>query len=76
MKIKAFLRTQTIFFTKYFVRTGNPRYLGEKQNFSFSQNWPNMGGENYTVLRLRLMHKLAISHNGVITEDQKLPNIL
>ena len=28
-KIEVFLRTQTtFFFTKYFVRTGNPRYLG------------------------------------------------
>ena len=52
------------FFTKYFVRTGKPRYLGGggKQNISFfSQNWPNMGGGNCTVLRLRLMHKLAMS---------------
>ena len=29
--MEAFLRKQTFFFkTKYFVRTGNPRYLGEK----------------------------------------------
>ena len=28
-KIEAFLRTQTIFFYNFFVRTGNPRYLGE-----------------------------------------------
>ena len=33
MKIEVFLRTKTNnFFTKYFVRTGNPWYLGEKQN--------------------------------------------
>ena len=50
------------FFTKYFVRTGNPSYLGEKPNISFSQNLPNMEGESCTVLRLRLMHKLAMSH--------------
>ena len=30
-KMEAFLRTQTkFFFTKYFVRTGTPRYLGGK----------------------------------------------
>ena len=36
-------------------------YLGEKNNFSFSQNLPNIGGENCTVLGLRLMHRLAMS---------------
>ena len=42
-KMEAFLRTQT---TLYFVRTGNPRYLGGKtQDIIFSQNLPNMGGE-------------------------------
>ena len=50
------------FFTKYFVRTGNLRYLGGKKNISLSQNWPNIGGENCTVLGLRLMHRLAMSH--------------
>ena len=47
------------------TKTGNPTYLGgKKQNISFSQNLPNMGGESCTVLRLRLMHKLAMSLNG------------
>ena len=59
--MEAFLRTKNIFFTQYFVRTGNPSYLGEKQNISFLQNWPNIGSESCTVLRLRLMHKLAMS---------------
>ena len=30
-KIRAFLRTRTIFFYLYFVRTGTPRYLGKKK---------------------------------------------
>ena len=68
MKIEAFLRTQANFFcTKYFLRTGNPRYLREKQNTSFSQNLPNMGKESGTVLRLRLMRKLAMSHTLSVT---------
>ena len=29
---------------------------------SFSQNWPDIGGDNCTVLGLRLMHRLAMSH--------------
>ena len=30
-KIEAYLKTQTnVFFTKYFVRTGSPRYIGKK----------------------------------------------
>ena len=38
--MEAFLRTKTFFFTKYFVRTGNPSYSGGKKrkNISFSQN--------------------------------------
>ena len=44
------------------MRTGNLRYLGEKQNISFSQKGPNMGCESCTVLRLRSVHKLAMSH--------------
>ena len=46
---------------KYFVRTDNPRYFGGKQNINFSQNLPNMGGENCTVLGLRLMNRLEMS---------------
>ena len=33
--MEAFLRTKTFFFIKYFVRTGNPNYLGVIQNISF-----------------------------------------
>ena len=61
MKMEAFLRTQTIFFTTYFVRTGNPKYLGENKILVFFYG-PNTGGEGCTVLRLRLMRKLAMSH--------------
>ena len=49
----------------YFVTTGNPRYLGGKQNISFSQNLPNMGRESCTVLRPGLMRKLAMSLIGL-----------
>ena len=72
--MEAFLRTQTFFFTKYFVRTGNPRYLGGKKNISFSQNLPNIGGENCTVLGLRLMHRLAMSLNDKIPVTKDLLN--
>ena len=64
--MEAFLRTKIFVFFKYFVRIGNSRYLGKKQNISFSQNLPNMGGESGIVLRLRLTRKLVISHNDQI----------
>ena len=70
--MEAFLKTQKLIIRKYFVRTDNPRYLGEKQNIIFSQNLPNMGGENCKVLGLRLMHKLAMSHIYLLT-SQYLP---
>ena len=43
----------------YFVRTGNPSYLGTKQvNFS-PQKLLNMGSQSCMVLRLTLRHSLA-----------------
>ena len=42
-KIEASLRTQTILFYKIFVRTGNPRYLGEKPNISFFTKFTKYG---------------------------------
>ena len=56
------------FFTKYFVRPGNPRYLGGGGNriLVYSQKLLNMGGESCTVLRLRLMRKFAMSHKAQV----------
>ena len=38
-----FLRTQTKYFYKIFVRTGNPRYLEEKQNTYFFKKFTKYG---------------------------------
>ena len=35
----------------------------------YSQKLPNMGGESWTVLRLRLMSKLAMPHNEIPQTD-------
>ena len=40
---------------------------------SFSQNLPNIGGENCTVLGLRLMHRLAMSHNWTLKITKNVP---
>ena len=37
---------------------------GQNRRKMYSQKWPNMGGESCTVLRLRLMRKLAMPHTG------------
>ena len=57
--------TNKQFFTKHFVRTGYPKYLGGEKNrmLVYSQKGPNMGGESCTVLRLRFMRNLAMSLN-------------
>ena len=47
-----------------FLRTKKKKVFREKNRIlNYSQNLPNMGGESFTVLRLRLMRKLAMSLN-------------
>ena len=51
------------FIKKYFIITGNPRYIETKQEKFFPQKLLNIGAESLRVLRLRWMHKLAMSHS-------------
>ena len=60
MKNAAYLRTQTNNFYKILCK--NWLIGGGGRILVYAQKGPNMGGESCTVLRLRLIHKLAVRH--------------